>query len=1372
MNEDKFEKLRQKAQEVLLQNGSEKSVNYINEVEKLIEELNIFQIELEMQNNELQLTNKKLIAEQEKYYDLYKNAPVAYFTINETGNIYDLNNIAAEMLYLPIHAINKTSIFPYLEANSKTIFNQFFKTVFNSLNVEQTEINFIDSNNQIVNTKINAQSYFDYKHKKKLCRCAVTDITRQKKYEKIITDQNELLKLAFDNEKVAWWDWDYATGNVRFSPNKATMLGYKLDEFPTNVYKITELIHPDDYNEAMEAMSNHLRGITKFYEVTYRIKSKQGSYEYYFDYGKVIERDSNGKPSRINGIVFNISQQKKFEVDLKKTIEIAEVNQQRFKNLFNFNYDGVRIVDTNGIIIDVNQRMCDITGYTCENIIGKYIWDVIYRQTPTYKKTPEIFQRIKEICIIALETGVFPFANLQNEQELQCADGSIKIVETNYFAVSVKNGFLLYSVIHDITNFRKNQNELISAKEKVEESEQRFKSLIENAQDGVVILDLQGKFTYASPNAARQFGYTENEILGRSGDEFTNPEDLPLVLQIFEKIMFNPALKPKLKYRFKRKNGEYRWIETTFTNLLQDKAINGIVLNFIDITERKKIEIELLSSKELFKAIFEQAAAGIAIALPNGKIVNSNPKFAEMLGYSIDELLSLTTFDITFPDDIQKEISLVDQVLEKKLETFYIEKRYTHKKGHIVWTYLSSNVVKDENGNIIFVIGVAIDISERKAIENELIIAKEKAEESEERIQSVFSVAPTGIGLVKDRIICEVNPKICEMTGYSSEELIGKSSLILYSFQNEFDLVGKLKYNQINEKGTGIVETKWKRKNGTIIDILLASTPLDMSDYKKGITFTALDISERKAIENELIIAKEKAEESEEKYKQIFDNTFDIMSIYEVTEDHRFKVITFNPAEEKLIGSLENYQNKYIDECIPPELYFQFKQNYERCIKEEKLIEYEEYISFEHINKTFNTQLIPLKNSEGRIHRIIVISRDITENKQLNSQLTNQNKKLKLLNYDLTIAKEKAEESDRLKSSFLQNMSHEVRTPLNAIQGFSQLMSNPKLSPEKFKKFSEIIAENSDKLISIITDVIEISQIQSKLVKAKLIEFDIVLFLNETVYSFKAKEKEKNIELQIKMNIQFHEYFIQSDKEKLQRILIHLIDNAIKFTIQGYVKIVCELENENIKFTIADTGIGISEEMQKIIFEPFRQVETGICRNFGGNGLGLSLSKSYIELLNGSITLESEINKGSVFTVTIPTNKNNIQAIKTHETNKINVNTLLIVEDEYYNYQYLLALLEDKDYKILYAENGQKAIDLCRANSKIDLILMDIKMPVMDGHTAAKLIKDFRPNMIIIAQTAFALESEKETFIGIFDDYITKPINEEILNQKLLKYIE
>jgi signal transduction histidine kinase/CheY-like chemotaxis protein len=400
----------------------------------------------------------------------------------------------------------------------------------------------------------------------------------------------------------------------------------------------------------------------------------------------------------------------------------------------------------------------------------------------------------------------------------------------------------------------------------------------------------------------------------------------------------------------------------------------------------------------------------------------------------------------------------------------------------------------------------------------------------------------------------------------------------------------------------------------------------------------------------------------------------------------------------------------------------------------------------------------------------------------LNDTLNEKNYKIQKINEDLKLAKELAEESDRLKTSFLQNMSHEVRTPLNAIVGFSQLISESNLTSAQLKLFAEKILANSDKLIGIITDVIELSQVQSNQAKIKTNDIDVVLLVNKTVDSFREIAKEKNIALIFNQNIEFKELFVQSDEGKLKKVFSHLIHNALKFTQAGSVEITCEMPGNELRLSIADTGIGIAKETQDIIFEPFHQVESGITRNYGGNGIGLSLVKAYTELLSGNISLTSEINQGTTVNVIIPLTLNGHgSGITVNEPvgfQGLNfdvpstVDTILIVEDEYNNFLYLYELLQPTSIEILHATNGQQAIDMCRKNSAIDLILMDIRMPVMDGCEAAKIIREFRPGIPIIAQTAYTLEHENIENISVFNDYIIKPINKYEFREKMMVYIE
>jgi CheY-like chemotaxis protein len=232
-----------------------------------------------------------------------------------------------------------------------------------------------------------------------------------------------------------------------------------------------------------------------------------------------------------------------------------------------------------------------------------------------------------------------------------------------------------------------------------------------------------------------------------------------------------------------------------------------------------------------------------------------------------------------------------------------------------------------------------------------------------------------------------------------------------------------------------------------------------------------------------------------------------------------------------------------------------------------------------------------------------------------------------------------------------------------------------------------------------------------------------------------------------------------------------LIDNAIKFTLHGSVELTCHISENKLRFFVTDTGIGIPGDLINAVFEPFRQVETGICRNYGGTGLGLPIVKAFTELLKGTIQVESEINKGTKVIIELPLIQTKHVNIKeTPGTEDIQTGTLLIAEDEMSNYQYLLEILEETGLKIIHAQNGKQAVETCLKDESVSLVLMDIKMPVMDGHEAATSIKAARPGLPIIAQTAYALSHEIEKYKAVFDDYITKPIDEKELLKMIKKH--
>jgi PAS domain S-box-containing protein len=492
----------------------------------------------------------------------------------------------------------------------------------------------------------------------------------------------------------------------------------------------------------------------------------------------------------------------------------------------------------------------------------------------------------------------------------------------------------------------------------------------------------------------------------------------------------------------------------------------------------------------------------------------------------------------------------------------------------------------------------------------------------------------------------------------------------------------------------------------------------------------------------------------------IINNALD--SIY--IKDTKGRYILFNEAAEKAIGKTATEvigkDDRYIFSAAEAKMTMEIDK---KVIEGGVPITSEE--SFTLIDGNvhyFNIIKCPMFDDSGKPSGLFGIARDITERKQM---------ELSLLE-----AKEKAEVSDRLKTAFLQNISHEIRTPMNAIIGFSQLLDSAEYPDERRSEFTTIIQNSSHQLLSIVNNIITISSLEINQEKLTVTSVSIDSIFIDLLALFKQQALDKNISLHAHHHLKGT--IIYTDGTKITQILTNLINNALKFTEKGSIEfgyiIKTNKEPAEIEFYVKDSGIGIKDESHTLIFERFCQADKDIQQTYGGTGLGLSISKGFIELLGGKIWVESELDKGSSFYFTIPYNpigENNKMSSKTDHG--LNIKTILIAEDDDYNFRYINEILIAMNVHSIHAKDGNETVEICKANPNIDLILMDIKMPKMDGHTAAKLIKEFRPDLPIIAQTAYALEHEKQKYSGtVFADYITKPINREELKCKIEKYSE
>jgi len=406
----------------------------------------------------------------------------------------------------------------------------------------------------------------------------------------------------------------------------------------------------------------------------------------------------------------------------------------------------------------------------------------------------------------------------------------------------------------------------------------------------------------------------------------------------------------------------------------------------------------------------------------------------------------------------------------------------------------------------------------------------------------------------------------------------------------------------------------------------------------------------------------------------------------------------------------------------------------------------------------------PLKNEDQIVIGTVFIARDITEHERNKEELIK--------------AKEKAEESDRLKSAFLANMSHEIRTPMNGILGFAGLLKEPDLTGEEQQEFIAVIEQSGVRMLNIINDIISISKVESGQMEVSISETNINEQIDYIYTFFKPEALNNGIQLICKKTLTNEDAILKTDKEKVYAILTNLVKNAIKFTIVGSIEFGYQKKGDFIEFYVKDTGSGVSKLHQKLIFERFRQGSESLSRNYEGAGLGLSISKAYVEMLGGNIWVESEEGKGSTFYFTLPYNrKSEIKTISNNETISVNkeimINNLqvLIAEDDKASEKLITVGIKKFSKVIIKVTTGEGAVEACRNNRGIDLVLMDIKMPLMDGYEATRQIREFNTKVVIIAQSAYALTGDREKAIEAgCNDYISKPMKKDVLTELIRKY--
>lgn len=504
--------------------------------------------------------------------------------------------------------------------------------------------------------------------------------------------------------------------------------------------------------------------------------------------------------------------------------------------------------------------------------------------------------------------------------------------------------------------------------------------------------------------------------------------------------------------------------------------------------------------------------------------------------------------------------------------------------------------------------------------------------------------------------------------------------------------------------------------------------------------------------------------QSEERFKQVAENAGEWIwetnteGLYTYSNNTVEKILGYTPDE--LVGK------KYFYELFTPEIREQYTDSILESIKNGE--EFKDFINpnyHKNGNKVIlKTSCVPFRNNSGEIIGYRGVDLDITDHQRAIGELK--------------LALKKAEENDRLKTAFLNNISHEIRTPMHAIIGYSGLLSEVGNNLEKQKAFTDIICTASNQLLSIIEDIINISTLEAGQEVLRIETMDLNSALRNLRDQFQLKASAKGISFEFYSHLSDLDATIRTDNIKLVQIVSNLLINAFKFTRIGHVEFGYKLNSNRLQFYVEDTGIGIPEHMQAAIFDRFRQADSSVAREYGGTGLGLSISKAYVELMGGKIWLRSTVGKGTTFYFEIPytpahdSDEPPKQAIFGDLLSVTSSKAILIAEDQELNFLLIREMVAWMGWNLVRAENGEEAVAICRENPNIDLVLMDLKMPVMDGFTATRIIKSFRPELPVIIQSAYIHEEDKEKAQEYgCDDYITKPFEKDSFVALVRKYL-
>ncbi|PKP21462.1 MAG: hypothetical protein CVU05_06710 [Bacteroidetes bacterium HGW-Bacteroidetes-21] len=1154
-----------------------------------------------------------------------------------------------------------------------------------------------------------------------------SDITEKKKIELELKKSEQMYRLIAENSGDNITVFDLELNATYVSPNIMKLRGYTSEE--ALKHKMDEICTPTSLQLVYSTLQEHMelekqKDADPHRYVIMEVEEyhKEG-HTVWLEVTVSFMRDEQMRPIGIISVSRDMTEKKKFQKKIQES-------EEKFLKAFQNSPVVVTITSLDdGKYIEVNDAFVRETGYSREEVLGKTSEELNF------------FADIKERQILVEDLKIKGVIS-EREMLIKGKSGEQINALVSISILSLNDCKYMLSTVVNITE-----------RKKAEKALKTSDRIIKHALDMICVAGFDGYFKEVNPSWSRTLGWSKEELLSKPWIGFVHPEDKNATDNI-KKVIINGKEILQFENRYLCKNGSYKWLSWNTYPYPEENVMFGVAR---DVTEQKLAQRAVFESEEKYRLITEFASDVIwVLNLTQNRFTYISPSIQQLRGLTVEEALAEKLEDALTPDSQVKIAAIISDNMESFLkgnensDYLVYEIQQPCKNGEIIWVEVSTKFRKNKFDEI-EVIGVSRNITERKHY-------LENMELSEKKFRELFEFNRDGIVIFllnENFTIAEVNSAAYNMVGLTYEEAKVTNPLLMEKDTSPELIADRIQ--QLHEKRQLTAETIIIHRSGKEIPVRIDSQII-LYNHMPAIMSVLKDLSALKNVEKEFF-------QLEKNYYEIFNSTNDAIIIAD-SETGRImdvnkstlNLLEYNSREEILAAELclmcteiPPYTKEVSDELIKKTME-EGPQTFEWMVKKKS-------------GEIFWTEISLNKTDIGGKNHVLAVLRDISDRKVFEEKLI--------------AAKEKAQENDRLKSAFLANMSHEIRTPMNGILGFSEMLEDRNLDNNTRENYIGIIRRCGNQLLTIVNDLIDISKIEAnqlKIVKERV-------NLNEMFYDLHFLANNAKIVAEVEINIHLslpdNESYIIADGNRWRQVIHNLIQNAKKFTKKGSIDFGYHVKGEEIEIFVKDTGIGIPIEQIDSVFERFKQVENDLTRKPGGVGLGLAITKSLVEAMNGKIEVESVYGIGSSFIITMPYEK--AEAETTKSVGKVDFLTLpeqnkfvvLVVEDELYNFIYLRELLQKLQIEIQHAETGEEAVEMLQQNQSISLILMDIRLPGIDGKEATRRIKEINSRIPIIAQTAYATNFEKETLMkNLFDDYLDKPIQKEKLLEILGKYLK